>query len=75
MKRYGMILADNGSDWYIRGAPDPRWDNDRLVNKLWNVKGSDFEAVDCSGLMINPKSGQARQPVPRSAAENRVQSK
>jgi hypothetical protein len=70
LKRYGMILADNGSDWYISGAPDPRWNNDRLVNELRTVTGSEFEAVDCSGLMINPNSGQARQPVPRAAAKN-----
>ena len=30
LKRYGMIVADNGSDWYVSGAPDPRWDNDDL---------------------------------------------
>ena len=30
MKRYGMIVADNGSDWYVSGAPDPRWSNDQL---------------------------------------------
>ena len=74
LKRYGMILADNGSDWYISGAPDPRWDNDRLVNELRNVKGSDFEAVNCSSLMINPNSGQARQPLPPSAAANWTES-
>ena len=30
LKAYGMIVADNGSDWYVSGAPDPRWDNDDL---------------------------------------------
>ena len=44
LKRYGMILADNGSNWYISGAPDPRWDDDDL-NTLKNVKGSNFEVV------------------------------
>jgi len=44
LKRYGMILADNGSDWYITGAPDPRWSNDDL-HSLGLVHGSDFELV------------------------------
>ena len=60
LKTYGMIVADNGADLYIGGAPDPGWDDDALVNQLRNVKGSDFEAVDESGLMLNPNSGQVR---------------
>ena len=44
LKTYGMILADNGSDWYISGAPDPHWDDDAL-GTLRRVKGSDFEVV------------------------------
>ena len=44
LKRYGMILADNGSNWYITGAPDPRWSNDDL-HSLGQVHGSDFEVV------------------------------
>jgi hypothetical protein len=44
LKRYGMILADNGSPWYITGAPDPRWDDDDL-HVLNSVSGSAFEAV------------------------------
>ena len=44
LKRYGMILADNGSNWYVTGAPDPRWSNDDLHN-LGRVHGSDFEVV------------------------------
>lgn len=58
MKKYGLILADNGSNWYISGAPDERWNNDELAT-LRNVHGSDFEAVDVSGLMIDPDSGQS----------------
>jgi hypothetical protein len=61
LQQYGMILADNGSSWYICGAPDPRWDNDILVSELRQVKGSDFEAVDESGLMVDPDSGQSLQ--------------
>jgi hypothetical protein len=44
LKRYGMLLADNGSSWYISGAPDPRWNNDAL-HTLSRVKGSSFEVV------------------------------
>ena len=44
LKRYGMIVADNGSSWYITGAPDSRWSNDQL-HTLGRVKGSDFEVV------------------------------
>ncbi|MBV8079556.1 MAG: hypothetical protein JO186_04180 [Actinobacteria bacterium] len=49
LKRYGMILADNGSPWYISGAPDPRWSNDDL-HSLGRVTGRDFEVVDTSQL-------------------------
>jgi hypothetical protein len=48
LKRYGMIVADNGSDWYISGAPDRGWSNDDL-HSLGAVKGSDFEVVDTGG--------------------------
>jgi hypothetical protein len=59
-KRYGIIVADNGSDWYIGGAPDERWNNDMLVGEFLRVHGSDFEAVDVSSLMVDSNSGQAR---------------
>lgn len=49
LKRYGMILADNGSSWYVTGAPDPRWSNDQL-HTLGRVTGADFEVVDTSSL-------------------------
>jgi hypothetical protein len=49
LKRYGMILADNGSPWYVSGAPDPRWSNDQL-HTLGRVTGADFEVVDTSSL-------------------------
>jgi hypothetical protein len=49
LKRYGMIVADNGSSWYVSGAPDPGWDNDDL-HTLGRVKGSDFRVVDTSTL-------------------------
>ncbi|HEY2074145.1 MAG TPA: hypothetical protein VGG88_11275, partial [Gaiellaceae bacterium] len=49
LKTYGMILADNGSNWYISGAPDPRWSNDAL-HTIGRITGSDFEVVDTSSL-------------------------
>lgn len=45
LKRYGMFVADNGSDWFVSGAPDDKWDSDNL-NDLKKIKGSAFEAVD-----------------------------
>jgi hypothetical protein len=50
LKRYGMILADNGSGYYISGAPDPRWDDDDL-HDLHAIKGSMFEVVDTTGFV------------------------
>jgi hypothetical protein len=44
LKRYGMLVADNGSDWYVTGAPDPRWSNEQL-HTLHRVPGSAFEVV------------------------------
>jgi hypothetical protein len=44
LKKYGMIVADNGSDWFVSGAPDPRWNDDDL-HTLTRVKGADFEVV------------------------------
>ena len=49
LKRYGMILADNGSSWYVTGAPSPGWSNDDL-HTLGRVHGSDFDVVDASSL-------------------------
>ena len=76
MKKYGIILADNGSAWYISGVPDERWNNDVLVSEFRHVMGSDFDAVDESSLMVNPNSGQARQagrdPEPPTAPANLV---
>ncbi len=59
-KHYGIIVADNGSNWYISGVPDARWDDSTLVDEFRRVHGSDFEAVDESSLMIDPNSGQVR---------------
>ena len=54
LKRYGMIMSDNGSSWFITGAPDPGWNNDAL-NALKQVRGSAFEVVDTSAL---PRPGR-----------------
>jgi hypothetical protein len=53
LKRYGMIVADNGTSWYISGEPSSRWSNDDL-HTLGRVPGSAFEVVDTSSL--RPKS-------------------
>lgn len=65
MKKYGMILADNGSAWFFSGSPDSRWNDDDL-NNLKLLKGSDFEAVDESSLQISPNSGEAKQTLATS---------
>lgn len=49
LKRYGMLVADNGSDWFVGGAPSPHWDDGQL-NTLKRVRGGDFEVVDTSRL-------------------------
>lgn len=59
MKKYGIILADKGSSWFIGGAPDPRW-NDDVLHLLTYVTGANLEAVDESSLMVNRDSGQAQ---------------
>ncbi|MEO7025939.1 MAG: hypothetical protein ABI056_00120 [Caulobacteraceae bacterium] len=45
LKTYGMFIADNGSNWFISGAPDDRWNNTLLHDELGQVTGSDFEVV------------------------------
>ncbi len=53
LKKYGLILADNGSPWYITGAPDPHWNDDEL-HRINQITGSDFEVVDTSHLRNGP---------------------
>jgi hypothetical protein len=64
LKKYGMMLADNGSPWYLSGSPDDRWDND-MLQELKLVKGSDLEAVDVSSLMVSADSGQVKSGSPQ----------
>jgi hypothetical protein len=59
MKTYGIILADNGANWYVSGAPDERWDND-MLHLLDILTGGDFEAVNTSVLMVEPNSGKVK---------------
>ncbi|MET9469118.1 hypothetical protein ABZY44_30845 [Streptomyces sp. NPDC006544] len=56
LKKYGAIVADNGSAWYLSGEENSGWDNAQL-DGLKDFKGSDFEAVDASGLQQSPDSG------------------
>ena len=51
LKTHGMMVADNGSNWYLSGAPDERWNNDRLKSELRQVTGRDFEVVRMDGLV------------------------
>ena len=53
MKKYGMILADNGSNWYFSGSHDPLWNDDEL-GVISQVKGSDFEVVQTPGHLLMP---------------------
>jgi hypothetical protein len=60
LQRYGMMLADNGSAWFLSGAPDERWDND-VLRELRDVPGRAFEAVDVSGLLVDADSGETNR--------------
>jgi hypothetical protein len=61
LKKYGMIVADNGSSWFISGAPNPNWNNDNF-HRLGEVIGANFEAVDESSLQMAVNSGLALHP-------------
>lgn len=67
LKTYGLILADNGTSWHLAGIGDLRW-NDDVMHTMTRVTGDNFEAVDESGLIVDPNSAQALQypgfPVP-----------
>jgi hypothetical protein len=66
LKTYGMMVADNGADWYVGGSPDPRWD-DEALGVIREVKGSDFEVVDSRSLVPRaftvslPQTAMARE--------------
>jgi hypothetical protein len=67
MKHYGLILADNGSNWFFQGAADNGW-NSSMLDELKTVPAGAFDAVDESSLMIDPNSGQAWQSGAAAAA-------
>ena len=70
MQRHGLILADNGSDWYFTGTSEPGWDP-AMLDELKAVPAGAFEAVDASSLMVHPDSGEARAapaPAPSTTA-------
>ena len=59
MRRYGVIVADNGSDWYVQGTVDPRWTY-AFVDQLKRVPAKAFVAVDASACKVAPDSGAFR---------------
>jgi len=73
LKKYGMMVADNGADWYVGGAPDPRWE-DELLHSLDQVTGADFEVVDSRTLLPGafyvslPATATAREGAPWARA-------
>ena len=61
LKKYGLLLADNGLPWFLQAEPDARWNTSEL-DTLRNVLGANIEAVDSSSMMVGSDSGQAVQP-------------
>jgi hypothetical protein len=61
MQHYGLILADNGSDWFFQGTRDSRWTN-ALLDQLKRVPASAFEAVDESACKVTSDSARANCP-------------
>ncbi len=59
MKKYGLVLADNGSPWFFQGEQDPRWP-ERLIEDLKTIPASAFVAVDTSSRMISRDSAAVR---------------
>ena len=57
MQRYGLILADNGSNFFFQGETSSQW-SDQLISELKRIPAGAFEAVDASSLMVDPNSGQ-----------------
>ena len=64
MKRYGVIVADNGSDWFFTGTAEDGWAT-AMLDQLKTIPAGAFEAVDASSLMLDPDSGRVRQPALR----------
>ena len=67
MQRHGLILADNGSNWYFTGTSEPGWDTD-LLDELKTITAGTFEAVNTSSLMADPNSGRVASGSPATTA-------
>ena len=61
MKHFGLILADNGANWYFQGTMDKRW-TDTLLDQLKRVPAGAFQAVDTSSCMVQRSSARASCP-------------
>ncbi|CAN5561550.1 hypothetical protein BH10PSE7_BH10PSE7_30140 [soil metagenome] len=61
MKKYGLVLADNGSPWFFQGTSDTRW-SAALIEELKGITASAFEAVDTSPLMVTRNSMRVKEP-------------
>ena len=70
-QHYGLIVADNGSNWYFQGDANNAWPTG-LLSELKSIPAGDFEAVDESSLMIDPNSAKARQPGSGAGGGGRV---
>ena len=57
MKKYGLVLADNGSPWFFQGEQHRKWP-DELIEDLKQIPASEFVAVDTSSLQVSPDSAQ-----------------
>jgi hypothetical protein len=68
MQRYGLILADNGSNWFFQGQTSSSWP-DQLISELKRIPAGAFEAVDGSALMIDPSSSRV---TPAAAGQSLV---
>jgi len=53
LKTYGLIVADNGSDWFVTGTQDDRWANLPLFSEMASVQGSNFEVIQMNGLVTS----------------------
>jgi hypothetical protein len=66
LKKYGMILADNGSTWYISGTSNANWPS-AVLSDIKSIAGGNFEAVDVSSMIVNINSGEAKSGTTPSA--------
>ncbi len=63
MKEHGLIVADNGSDWFFTGTAEDGWEND-MLDELKSIPAGEFEAVDASSVMADSDSGRVVGSVP-----------